>query len=181
MTRETRIGLLVGLGFIVLFGVVLSELSAPMHQAPKNQPLRQGEEFYAQAPLVPPMPEIPRRSRQVTLAAKEQRTERAAPPSRATRTPAVSVRTLTAVHAVGSPRGRYVEMTPEQLVRANALARGGRGRTYVTRRGDTLTRIARRFLRSDSRAAVMKIFNANRSKLADPNALGVGVTLVIPN
>ena len=101
MTRETRIGLLVGLGFIVLFGVVLSELSAPVHQAPKNQPLRQEEEFYAQAPLVPPMPEIRRRSRQATLAAKGQRPERAAPLSRVARTPAVSVRTLPAVPAVG--------------------------------------------------------------------------------
>ncbi|MDP7163324.1 MAG: LysM domain-containing protein [Phycisphaerae bacterium] len=181
MTRETRIGLLVGLGFIVLFGVVLSELSAPMRQAPKNQPLRQDEEFYAQSPLVPLMPEIPRRSRQVTLIAKGQRSERAAPPIRVARPPAGPVRTLTAVHAVGSSRSDYVEMTPEQLVRANARARGGRRRTYVTRRGDTLTRIARRFLRSDSRSAVMKIFNANRSKLGSPDALGVGVTLVIPN
>ena len=181
MTRETRIGLLVGLGFIVLFGVVLSELSAPVHQAPKNQPLRQEEEFYAQAPVVPPMPEVPRRSRQVTVAARGQRPQRAAAPSRATRPPVAPVRTLTAVQAAGPARRHYVEMTPEQLARANALARGRGVQTYVTRRGDTLTRIARRFLRSDSRAAVMRIFKANRSKLASPDAVGVGVTLVIPN
>jgi nucleoid-associated protein YgaU len=52
---------------------------------------------------------------------------------------------------------------------------------YVTRRGDNLTAIARKFYRTPSRKAVMKIFNANRNVLQSPDSLAVGVKIVIPN
>ena len=59
--------------------------------------------------------------------------------------------------------------------------RTDRSRMYVTRRGDNLTAIARKFYRTPSRKAVMKIFNANRNVLQTPDSLGVGVKIVIPN
>jgi len=75
-------------------------------------------------------------------------------------------------------------MTPEEFARRHgvtiATARENRGQVYVTREGDNLTALARKFYRTPSRAAVMKIFNANRQVLSNPNALGVGVKLVIP-
>jgi nucleoid-associated protein YgaU len=76
-------------------------------------------------------------------------------------------------------------MTPEEFARTYGAGAGaGRrqhARTYVTRRGDNLTAIARKFYRTPSRKAVMKIFKANRNVLETPDSLGVGVKIVIPN
>jgi len=52
--------------------------------------------------------------------------------------------------------------------------------TYTVRCGDTLSKIARKTLNDDSRSAVMRIFNANRDKLRNPNSVPVGVSLLIP-
>ncbi|MCP4378231.1 MAG: LysM peptidoglycan-binding domain-containing protein [bacterium] len=74
-------------------------------------------------------------------------------------------------------------MTADEFAAAHGVttARATRGRMYTTRRGDNLTAIARKFYRTPSRKAVMKIFNANRSVLRTPDSLGVGVKIVIPN
>jgi nucleoid-associated protein YgaU len=55
------------------------------------------------------------------------------------------------------------------------------GRAYVVRQGDTLTSIAKRAMNDDSRDAVRKLFEANRSRLASPNQLVVGMELTIPS
>ena len=52
------------------------------------------------------------------------------------------------------------------------------GRTYVVQRGDTLGRISARFYGTSSR--YMDIYNANRDRLASPNSITVGQTLIIP-
>ena len=82
-------------------------------------------------------------------------------------------------------RGDGREMTAEEFAATHgvgaAAGRGDHSRMYVTRRGDNLTAIARKFYRTPSRTAVMKIFNANRNVLQSPDALGVGVKIVIPN
>ena len=57
----------------------------------------------------------------------------------------------------------------------------GSGKTYVVRRGDNLTGIARRFLNDDSPAAVRRIYSANQDKLQSPDWLPVGVELKIPD
>lgn len=87
--------------------------------------------------------------------------------------------------AAGSPRVREVD--PDQLADVLASAEGTNlprqlsPRTvYVVQRGDTLTKIARQTMNDGSRAAVMDIFNANQSKLSDPDNLPVGAELVIP-
>lgn len=86
--------------------------------------------------------------------------------------------------AANPPAVRQVELG--QLADALASPAGGSPRqpsqraAYVVQRGDTLTKIARRTLRDDSRAAVMSLFDANRSKLSDPDHLPVGAELVIP-
>ena len=74
-------------------------------------------------------------------------------------------------------------MTIDQLgrFRSEGSRAVGSLRIYVTRRGDTLTALARKFYRTPSRKAVMKIFNANRNVLQTPDVLGVGVKIVIPN
>jgi len=213
MTRETRIGLIVGLMFIVLFGVVLSELG-PTQQAPASPGEQIASEFYVGAPVTP-APQ-PRRTQDPGIAlvarprttAQSPRTARSSQPdptrrsqpqprpgaSTPRRTAVTPRRTTTPRSAAGrpavtprvspvTPRTDRREMTLEEFARTRGVgaAPAGNSRTYVTRRGDNLTAIARKFYRSASRTAVMKIYNANRSVLRSPDSLGVGVKLVIPN
>lgn len=85
-------------------------------------------------------------------------------------------------------RGSAPEMTIDQL--GAALADSSQPpadalpppekRLYKVRRGDNLTKIARKMLDDDSWAAVQRIAEANRSKIPNPNVLPVGTTLMIP-
>lgn len=52
------------------------------------------------------------------------------------------------------------------------------GQAYTVQPGDSLSRIAEQFYGDASQ--YMKIFNANRDKLKDPNTIRVGQELVIP-
>jgi len=52
---------------------------------------------------------------------------------------------------------------------------------YVVRRGDNLTRIARKTLNDTSEAAIGKLFNANRDKLENRDSIFEGMKLRIPN
>ena len=52
---------------------------------------------------------------------------------------------------------------------------------YVVRRGDNLTRIARKMLNDTSDKAVQKIYEANRDKLPDPDSIFEGMKLQIPS
>jgi nucleoid-associated protein YgaU len=51
-------------------------------------------------------------------------------------------------------------------------------RSYIVKAGDTLSKIAKDQYGDSSQ--YMKIFDANRDKLSDPNKIQVGQTLVIP-
>jgi nucleoid-associated protein YgaU len=59
-----------------------------------------------------------------------------------------------------------------------AAAAGGGARTYTVKAGDTLSAIAKEQLGSAN--AYMKIFEANRDQLADPNKIKPGQVLRIP-
>ena len=52
-------------------------------------------------------------------------------------------------------------------------------KTYTVQAGDTLSKIAKQFYGNAN--AYMKIFEANRDKLSDPNKIQVGQVLRIPN
>lgn len=54
-------------------------------------------------------------------------------------------------------------------------------RVYVVRPGDNLTRIARKVFNDGSPSAIKRLFDANRDKLPNPDALQVGTRLVIPS
>jgi len=79
---------------------------------------------------------------------------------------------------------RYVEMDENQLRSYFQASNQGdealRRDTYTVKPGDTLTRIARQVLNDPSPAAVRRLFEANRDKLADPDELIVGMELEIP-
>lgn len=52
-------------------------------------------------------------------------------------------------------------------------------KTYTVQPGDTLSKIAKQFLGNAN--AYMKVFEANKDKLSDPNKIQVGQVLKIPN
>ena len=198
MTRETRIGLVVGLAFIVLFGVVLSELGTSS-EVREARPDRMSRGFYARAPVrrsVQPQSkgeDLPLVARRRTEPQKSDGAEGARRPQGGQQPPPVAGTGRSPQRPAGQPGmlsaprrpaggGDRREMTAEEFAAAHRMGgRTDRSRMYVTRRGDNLTAIARKFYRTPSRKAVMKIFNANRNVLQTPDSLGVGVKIVIPN
>jgi nucleoid-associated protein YgaU len=178
MTRETRIGLIVGLAFIVLFGVVLSGLGTTS-DAPQGQLDRGSREFYADVPVTHRHQPQPKGEEHALVIVEQRRpaAQESATGTRRTERPTRSARPTRPTSAGGRNR----EMTPEEFAAANGVrVPAGHYRTYTTRRGDNLTALARKFYRTPSRAAVMKIYNANRNVLRSPDSLGVGVKLRIP-
>ena len=182
MTRETRIGLLVGLAFIVTFGLVLSELTGvagPSSAARTTEVALAELEQPGWSPVIEPLP----------IAAAEPRKPKARRVAvRTGQQPQQPVR-LAATNA--QPLRSQAKQTPEmdldQLRRYFAVSAADRqtcrpsGRAYVVREGDNLSKIARRTLNDGSRSAVMKIYDANRDKLSSPDMLPVGVELRIPS
>ena len=65
-----------------------------------------------------------------------------------------------------------------QPARTQQAAVGGHGRTYVVRPGDSLSKISREFYGDGNQ--YMKILEANRDKLSNPNQIQPGQELVIP-
>ncbi len=62
---------------------------------------------------------------------------------------------------------------------AGASVSGGQSsRTYTVQEGDSLSKIAKQFYGNGSQ--YMKIFDANRDRLSDPNRIQPGQELVIP-
>ena len=70
---------------------------------------------------------------------------------------------------------------PPAAAAATASASGGsgRGRTYTVAAGDSLSKIAKNFYGNASQ--YMKIFEANKDKLSDPDKIKPGQELVIPD
>lgn len=67
----------------------------------------------------------------------------------------------------------------QQTQAAGASVSGGESqRTYTVQAGDTLSKIARQFYGNANQ--YMKIFNANRDRLKDPDRIQPGQQLVIP-
>lgn len=159
MTRETRVGLLIGLGFVVVFGLVLSELTTPQSSA-----------------VTPSSDKINRTPKHTyvideTRGASGERTirisrSRGAAESRRDR-------------PVAAPAARRRSTPPAQAaqVRRAPTARMAR---YAVRRGDTLIGIARKVYGPDHERQYKLIFQANRRILSDESAVRPGQVLVIP-
>jgi len=204
MTRAPRIGLLVGLLFILAFGLILSELTnpalpEPAGASPQHEQLREvlhaqpisNDEWFAAQP-VEPAPRQRARARQGDRGGDERRplwgtraeaevAERPDPPSRVRQVRPQDA-ALTAVTESPERDGRYDVVTMDELEQqyGEAEARPSNPRTYVVQPGDTLSSIARRFLGDGSGQAVARLYQANRGWLADPDNVPAGVELVIP-
>lgn len=71
--------------------------------------------------------------------------------------------------------------TPTAQAAAASASGGGRGerRTYTVAAGDSLSKIAKNFYGNANQ--YMKIFEANKDKLSDPDKIKPGQELVIPD
>jgi nucleoid-associated protein YgaU len=173
MARETRIGLLIGLAFVVVFGLVLSELTAPG--------------------AGPPPPEEISSAYRHTYVIDESRDESGRPNIRISRSrmSAEASRRESESVAVSPPPRERREMreTRESIlpaayvaeVRRDPAPRPSRRVTkYAVQRGDTLIGIARKFYGRDHEQQYRRIFQANQRILPDEASVMPGQVLVIP-
>jgi nucleoid-associated protein YgaU len=74
-----------------------------------------------------------------------------------------------------------ITVSAQQAAGAGAAAPSGQGqqRTYTVEPGDTLSKIAKRFY--GQAGDYMRIYEANRDKLSDPDKIRPGQQLVIPS
>lgn len=166
MTRETRIGLLVGLGLIIMFGLVLTELTGTAWRPPC--PVEETEEiaFGEWAPEI----------QDVTPLAEADGVEEPRP----------SVSTLIASvpdvpEAQPTETFEVSDEQPEPL-EASAPVAPVRSpvRMYTVRPDDSLIKIAGKVYGPGHWREYKRIFEANRYKLADESTLMPGEVLVIP-
>ncbi len=156
MTRETRIGLLVGLVFIFAFGLILGELTNDAEAPPLTAASLRDVDYLARemegSPTV----------HEARTPAIGHRTRRATPPRRTRR-------------VEPSPRPDRPRRTEPRRVDPRTTTR-----RYRTMRGDTLTTIARKAYGDDNGHLYRIIYRANRDKLPSENVVPVGVVLSIP-
>lgn len=152
MTRESKIALLVGLGFIICFGVIISgsRQNTPSEVAGANVlpvDARIGGRGRPTAPLAMPLPPV-------------------------IRTPRVN-RTVEPV-VVRPPAPQAPAVRPEPLPAAPVV------RVYTVQPGDSLSRIAQKVYGTSARSAYMRIYNANRDTMRTPSVVAPGWKLRIP-
>jgi len=162
MTGDLRIGLLVGLTFIILFGFVLGQRCL---NADKSESQAKAPEAYRPRPA-PELVSAPQRSYDdrpvLGRHARRALPPQAVPPRPSAVTPAP---------------------TPDRPAPANPArpaAPAPPARTYTVKPGDTLTRIAAKHYGRSNAHKYKRIFLANRDKLASESRLSVGQVLTIP-
>ena len=172
MGRETRIGLLIGLAFVVVFGLVLSELTAPEAAPPPSEEISSA---YRHTYVInETLDDTGRRSIHVSrsrLSAEASRRESlaASPPPRESRDSTES-------REVGES---IVPPAHAAQVR-RVLPPSPRVTTYAVQRGDTLIGIARKVYGPNHEQQYRRIFEANLRILPDEGSVMPGQVLVIP-
>ncbi len=209
MTRETKIGLLVGLAFIIVIGILLSDHLSSTNEPPQAQlssagdTVRQGVGLPAnptpQPPitLVPPVQVAPTQP----VPTREELT-RPLPSPVAQVNPATDTATirpqaidpqlrhiaeqfkneLEPVAPAGS-RGEVAALTPAPQIPATGFlspVNAAATHEYKVVEGDSVSRLAAKFLGASTKTTRQAIIDANPSLKADPNRIIVGRTYIIP-
>lgn len=198
MTRETRIGLLVGLAFIVTFGIVLSELTDTNELAAPPAPQAKIREASPQvimpivvpprrvealAPVVAMGSEDPQSVVQSNLVARDesgsqvviaQLTSPQGSPAQE-RVPVLAAQHMEAIPQI--PRVPVVPMPQEPQPVAQARPQM---QVYVVQPNDSLRKIAGKVYGPENESQYRLIFEANRQDLRDESVVRVGQELVIP-
>ncbi len=206
MTRETRIGLLVGLGFIVMFGLVLTELTGTGKPASLPVPIKDGANELAMAtPLEDISPTVvnpldtpprlgqafpsPTPSTGTPLMASTPQTPTASsllpPPRPEPEVVAVVHRTGdTSPTATAPPAASALQppkVTPAtDVTPLTSAPEPPPVRTYTVQPKDSLIKIAGKVYGADRQEDYRRILEANKDKIKNPSLLAVGQELVIP-
>ena len=202
MSRETKVGLLVGLIFIGLFGLILSFRAGSEVVGHANLPVGDSQKYRTMARAlrhdVDPFIEhsvldiAPACPRQEGPAAREAVEERLPAPGsiRETEPPARTVSDVGVIAAGPIEAVTPVRETPDAPSAERALPAAREAErakeavpaapTYVVRANDSLVLIARRFYGTPGDRLWRRIYEANRSVLSDPDRLRAGQELVIP-
>ncbi|HNX26092.1 MAG TPA: LysM peptidoglycan-binding domain-containing protein [Phycisphaerae bacterium] len=216
MTRQTNIGLLLALIFIVAFSLVLTEFRQPEQNNIDRQDMASVDDgYYKQptqelvSPVRPAVRSVVRRAvrpenrrtiaaavapapiqRAATAEVAVARTHAAEPASQSrTAAPAQTApahRTEFVAGTIHMPQNNasanYREKTIDEFAQDVAQLPDRKNqptrRVYTVIRGDNLRKISKKIYNSDSKWR--KIYDANRSKLKNPNDIQIGMTLVIP-
>jgi len=200
VSRETKVGLLVGLIFIGLFGLILSFRAGSEPAGHANLPVGESQKYRTMARAlrhdVDPFIEHSvleisgtgglkggREALEEQLPAPDSIPARRESPAKAVDETGViaasPAETVTPVAETpdapsaesGSPAAREAEREPQPAPAAP---------TYVVRANDSLVLIARRFYGAQGDRLWRRIYEANRSALSDPDHLRPGQELVIP-
>jgi len=199
VSRETKVGLLVGLIFIGLFGLILSFRAGSEAVGHANLPIGESQKHRTMARAVrhDVDPFIEHSVLEISgtgglAAGRETREERLPAPDsiRAAESPARTVSEVGVIAAGPSEVATPVGETPSasSAESGSPTARGAESGPpsapatprYVVRPNDSLVLIARRFYGAQGDRLWRRIYEANRSVLSDPNRLRPGQELVIP-
>jgi len=205
MTRDVRVALLVGLIFIVLFGLVLGDHSVKLSRTSKpalptattwrmaagpevRSVAFQRTEMADEPPVLSPEP-APQRRGPADVAVPPRSSSASAdrpepPPGHGAavarrgpdsgRAGPSHVRTPGSARQMSPPPGREASGEPAPTPVPQPFGR------YRVKRGDSLIRIARKVWGQRHADKYMLIYQANRSRLRDPQTLAVGQELMIP-
>jgi nucleoid-associated protein YgaU len=203
MNKETKVGLLVGLSFIVLFGVILSGrapevpstaektmVSQAPHPRNDNVQVIRGIEL----PEAPPTPTTVDGARpsatDATAAAPEQPAPADAKLTQASPKPTSTDEPPTDPSLAVAPDSHGPHQQPADAGEPNpddteTFAKAPNPSDvqmveYTIKKGDTLCKIARTVCGDASNKAIERIYEANRDKMPSKSACVVGKTLQIP-
>ena len=187
MTKETRVGLLLGLGFIIAFGMILSELredppaasqeiETPVLEPAYYRPGDVSVEEIAFGPAEePPMRTF--RDRRASFA--HETPGRSAPvlPPRAV----IHREVVDSGEPDFAPPAIQEAPEPRPVVEAPAVRRPAVAvRTYTVENNDSLYTIAGKFYGPNNSHLFKRIYEANRDRLSNASTVRVGQVLVIP-
>jgi len=192
MTQETRVGMLVGLVLIVVFGLILAEFTGtdgPPRTGPPMTGSAMENSGHAQdggitslrgetrdAPSGARYHEVSRGETLISIArryygrANEGQWRRILQANRS----------VLRNGSVLPPGAKLVIPAPVKTAGSDRPATPRRSCVYVVKSRDTLTSIARRMMGDASSSAVRKLYEANKSVISSENRLVIGTELVIP-
>lgn len=186
MARETKVGLLAGLAFIICFAVILTNRGREGAAAPPRPVLSDSgghvpTNLQQHASRTPARPTAapPTSGSDLVLLDRGQNPAPVAPTNPAfdpnernltSRTPDPgNVATLPQTTFIPTPTTNpAIEPAPS-------------GKSYTVAPGDTLSKIAMAQFGSKSRSTVEAIYAANRDKMQSPDSLKTGMVLTLPN